>query len=367
MADTPVSDRSSARTVPRGLAVLVALASITVVTAGIKVTAGIVGPVFLALILVIAVHPAGTYLRRHGWPRWLSAIVVLVALYGILVVIFGSVVFSLGRLTTILPDYADKFDDLVDDVKQFLQDHGVAAASADSILGNIDSHTLISAAGSLLSSAVSLTSTLILIISVALFLVVDSLGVDDRTAVLRHVRPNIAEAMIGFTNGTRRYLLVTTLFGFIVAVLDAGVLWAIGIPLPLLWGLLSFITNYIPNIGFVLGVVPPAVLGLLEGGPGTMLLVIVVYSAINVVLQSFVQPKFVGDAVGLSTTITFLSLVVWGWILGPLGAILAVPLTIFVKSLLVDVDPQTRWMNIFIADTVSATPSGPSNEGSADA
>ncbi|MCF8571037.1 AI-2E family transporter [Gordonia sp. HY002] len=352
MAATSSPGSSPAWAVPRGLAVLAALASLTVTTAGIKMTAGIVGPVFLALILVVAVHPAGVYLRKHGWPTWLSAVVVLVALYGTLALVFVSIVFSLGRLTTIIPSYTDRLDDLVGNVKAFLHDHGVDHGAADSVLGNIDSHTLINAAGSVLSSAVSLTSTLVLIISVALFLVVDSLGMGERTTTLRRVRPNIAEALIGFAVGTRRYLLVTTVFGFIVAVLDSGVLWAIGIPLPILWGLLSFITNYIPNIGFVLGVVPPAILGLLEGGPGTMLLVIVIYSVINVVLQSFVQPKFVGDAVGLSTTVTFLSLVVWAWILGPLGAILAVPLTIFVKALLIDIDPATRWMNIFIADSV---------------
>ena len=125
----------------------------------------------------------------------------------------------------------------------------------------------------------------------------------------------------------------------IVAVIDTIALAFLGIPVPLLWGLLAFITNYIPNIGFVIGLIPPALLGLLEGGLGADDRRDRVYCVINLVIQSVIQPKFVGDAVGLSTTLTFLSLVFWAWVLGPLGALLAIPLTLLAKALLVDVDP----------------------------
>jgi AI-2 transport protein TqsA len=117
-----------------------------------------------------------------------------------------------------------------------------------------------------------------------------------------------------------------------------------------LWGLLAFITNYIPNIGFVIGVVPPAILGLLEGGWALGLAVVVVYSVINLVIQSVIQPKFVGDAVGLSTTLTFLSLVFWAWVLGGLGALLAIPLSLLMRSLLVDVDPKSQWLTPLLSN-----------------
>src|SRR4029453_7620271 len=97
--------------------------------------------------------------------------------------------------------------------------------------------------------------------------------------------------------------------------------------------------------GFVIGLIPPALLALLEGGPQLMITVIVVYSVINFVIQSIIQPKFVADAVNVSLTVTFLSLVFWTFVIGPIGAILAVPLTLLVKSLLFDLDPDTRWMS----------------------
>ena len=127
------------------------------------------------------------------------------------------------------------------------------------------------------------------------------------------------------------------------------------IPLAVTWGLLSFITNYIPNVGFIIGVVPPALLGLLIGGPQLMVVVIVVYSGINMVIQSIIQPRFIGDAVGLSGTVTFVALVFWAWLLGPLGAILAIPLTLLAKALLVDTDPRAKWADALLR----ATPAEP--------
>ena len=144
-------------------------------------------------------------------------------------------------------------------------------------------------------------------------------GAGDRIASIAADRPRIAEALGHFAWGTRQYLLVTTVFGLIVAVLDTIALAILGIPLAITWGLLSFITNYIPNIGFILGVIPPALLGLLTGGPKLMVIVIVVYCVLNTVIQSVIQPRFIGDAVGLSVTVTFVVLFFWSWLLGQPG------------------------------------------------
>jgi AI-2 transport protein TqsA len=174
---------------------------------------------------------------------------------------------------------------------------------------------------------------------------VDTVQFPARLVAATPRRPQVVGALRSFAQGTRRYLVVSSIFGLIVAVIDTVVLWALDIPLPLLWGLLSFITNYVPNIGFIIGLVPPAVLGLLQGGPELMITVIVLYCAVNFVIQSIIQPKIVGDAVGLSATVSFLSLVFWAWVLGPIGALLAIPLTLLTKSLLVDIDPATEWLN----------------------
>ncbi|WP_448222358.1 AI-2E family transporter [Gordonia iterans] len=333
---------------PRGVIVTLGMAGLVVSITGLRSVSSIAGPVFLALMLVVAVHPLSRWLRARGWPSWLACLVVVLAVYAILIGLFASIAFSLVRLTSILPEYSAQFDKIVANAEKFLTSHGVTSESFHNAISHIDAGKVASAVGGVVGELTSVTSALVLVIVLALFMAVDSIGFSDRMTALHDSRPDIAAALGSFAIGTRKYLVVTTVFGFIVAVLDAGFLWWVGIPLPLLWGLLSFITNFIPNIGFILGLIPPALLALLDGGVSKLVLVVVVYSAINVILQSVIQPKFVGDAVGLSATLTFLSLLVWAFILGPLGAILAVPLTILTKALLIDIDPSTRWANVLL-------------------
>ena len=354
-------------TLPRGTIVLLSLAGLVVAVGGIKSVASLVGPLFLALMLTVAVAPIPSWLRRKGWPTWASFLVTLALVYGILIGLFASLVFSVARLATILPTYSAKFNDLVGDFKSFLTSHGVSEDKVHAILSNVDSSKVISVVTDLLSSTLSITSALILILALLLFMAADAVGYDDRMETLRRTRPDIAAAFSSFSRGTRSYLWVSTVFGLIVAVLDTGALALMSVPLPVLWGLLSFITNYIPNIGFVIGVIPPALLALLDGGPDKMLLVIIVYSVINVIIQSVIQPKFVGDAVGLSTTLTFVSLLFWSWVIGPLGAILAVPLTMMAKALLIDIDPATRWADVLLSSSSPRKPDDDAAESTATA
>ena len=134
-----------------------------------------------------------------------------------------------------------------------------------------------------------------------------------------------------------------------VAAVDLVALVIIGVPLAFAWAVLAFVTNYIPNVGFLLGVIPPALIALLEGGVGPALAVVVSYSVINVVIQSIIQPRITGNAVGITATVAFVSLIFWAYLLGPLGALLAVPATMFVKYLLVDHSDRGRWMGALLS------------------
>jgi len=180
---------------------------------------------------------------------------------------------------------------------------------------------------------------------------------------LNRVKPELASSLDRFVYGTQRYLLMTALFGAIVAVLDTAALWLLAVPLPLVWGFFSFLTNFIPNIGFVIGVIPPALLALLDSGWQSMLFVVLTYSVLNVVIQTFVQPRFVGAAVGLSAEVTFLSLVVWTFLLGALGALLAVPMSLLVRAVFIDSDKRAAWATPLIETQVEPEPPGPEPAG----
>jgi predicted PurR-regulated permease PerM len=330
--------------------ILLGIASLVVTVAGIRATAWLIGPMFLALIIVISVAPLQNWMLRKGLPRWLSVLALVVGVYAILLGVALIMIISIARLGGLVPQYAGQADALLNSLDGTLRRFNVSSDELRTALQSVNWGKVAGLVGAMLASVAGLLSNLVFLLALLLFLSVEANGVGDRLQSIASDRPEIARALGDFARGTRSYLVVTTIFGLIVAVLDSIALAIMGIPLAVTWGLLSFITNYIPNVGFVLGVIPPALIGLLQGGPGLMITVIVVYSVLNFVVQSLIQPRFIGDSVGLSVTVTFLTLFFWTWLIGPLGAILAIPLTLLAKALLVDVDPGASWADAFLRD-----------------
>ncbi|AEV84878.1 hypothetical protein ACWT_3854 [Actinoplanes sp. SE50] len=336
---------------PRGVLVLLGFACLVVVVAGLRWVAGLIGPVFLGLMLVVTVAPLTGRLRRRGLPVWLAAVLTVLVTYLILAGLGTALAVSVARLIDLMPQYQAQFAALRDDLVSGLGALGVSAEQMHSAVAGATPDTVVRVIGSLFGGVAGLLSNTLFLVAVLLFMCLDAVDFPARLSTVVADRPQVVVALRSFARGTRRYLVVCTVFGLIVAVCDTLLLWWLGVPLPLLWGLLSFITNYIPNIGFVVGVIPPALLGLLQGGPHLMLTVIALYCLINFVIQSVIQPKVVGDAVGLSATVSFLALIFWAWVLGGLGALLAIPLTLLAKGLLVDIDPSTRWMNVLLTSS----------------
>ena len=276
----------------------------------------------------------------------------LVLVYAILLALVAALVYAVSGLVQVLPGYRDEASALLANAAALLQTVGIDPQQVRTALSSFDIGSVLGFLQGLAGQVAGLLSNLALVLTLLLFLALDATSLPERLQVIGRNNPDALVALRSFALGTRKFLLVATIFGLMIAVLDVAVLWLLGIPLALLIGVLALFGNYIPSIGFLLALVPAALLALLEGGPGVMLVVVIAFSVINVVLQTFVQPRFVGQAVGLSVSVTFLSLVFWGWVLGPLGALLAVPLTLLAKALLVDLRPQTRW----IGGLISARP-----------
>ena len=340
---------------PRPVLLLVGFAAAVVAVGGVYAMSGIIGPAFLALMLTVAAQPLRERLTLWGLPGWAGGLVTAVVIYAVLLSLTVAMVVAGARFATILPSYQSDLGRVVRDAVAWAEDWGVSQQQVQELVEALDLGRMVGWVGDVIGGLVGVASSLIFVVTLVLFMAVDGGRFPATLRALPQERHHLAAALRSFAVGTRTYLLVSTVFGLIVAVIDTVALIWIGVPGAVLWGLLAFITNYIPNIGFVIGVIPPAVIGLLEGGPRMMVLVLVTYSVINVVIQSVIQPKVVGDSVGLSSTVTMLSLVFWAVTLGPLGALLAVPLTLLAKALLVDADPRTRW----VAPLLSGAPPGP--------
>ena len=329
---------------PSGLIILLGVAAALVAALGMRQFSNILGPVFMALVLSIAVHPVRRFADRRRWPAWLGIILSLLAVYGIVAGLFFILVIAGIQFAALLQDYAPQFQALLNQASALLESVGVSQEQLQSIVKELSPNRLVGLASSVIGGIAGVLSDIVFLIVLLFFTVADAGSFASKLDRITPQGRRLADAFGQFAHGTRQYLAVATIFGVIVAVCDVVALWILDIRYAWLWGLLAFITNYIPNIGFIIGVVPPTIIALLDHDVATAIAVVVVYSVLNFVIQTIIQPRVVGVTVGLSATLSFLSLIVWATILGASGAFLAIPLSLLVKSLLVDVDPEHDWV-----------------------
>ena len=234
---------------PRGLIVLLGMTGLLVSVLALQQFASILAPVLLALILVIGVHPLTGILRRRGVPMWLAVTITVIAVLALILGLAAALALSVARLATILPTYQDSFNQLVENLRSGLASLGVGRDQVLAVLDQISFSSIASLLGGLLAGLAGIFSNLLFLLFVVAFMALDAVGFSGRLSRARRERADVVGALDTFVHGTRSYLLVSTVFGLIVAVIDTGFLWLVGVPLPLLWGLLAFITNYIPNVG----------------------------------------------------------------------------------------------------------------------
>jgi AI-2 transport protein TqsA len=334
---------------PRGLIILLGIAAALVVALGMRQFSNILGPVFLALVLSIAVHPVRRLAARYHLPAWLGMILSLITVYLIVFGLFAILVIAGIQFASLLQSYGPQFQAFLQDASQALQSVGISQEKLQDFVNDLSPSRLVGVASSLLGGLAGVLSDAFFLIVLLFFTVVDA---GDFASKLKRDPVHgqrLAEVFDRFAVGSRQYLAVATIFGAIVAVCDFIALWILDIRYAWLWALLAFITNYIPNIGFIIGLVPPTIIALLDKDVVTAIIVVVVYCVLNFVIQTIIQPRVVGVTVGLSATLSFLSLIVWATILGASGAFLAIPLSLLVKALLVDVDPEQNWVGVLLS------------------
>lgn len=353
-ADGPVPDPGRRPLVPRVTVALLTLTGAVGVLFGLREYASIVAPLMLTANLFIAAFPIQTWLIRLGVPRVLAQTALALTVFAILGVFFYSLSWSIVALIAELPRYQAQFWSLYQEIVQLLTQFGVTEAQVLDQLSQVSPANFASILRGALGQVTGFLTVIVVLVTMIFMMVIDAGTFAARDGVLQRHQPLVWHSVADFVVGVRRYWVVSTVFGLIVAVIDTIGLMVLDVPLPIVWGILAFLTNYLPNVGFIIGLVPPALMALLANGPVTALIVVVFYSVVNFVIQSIIQPKFNGDAVGVTATVALLSLLLWSSVLGAMGALLALPMTLLAKALLVDHDPQLRWLNAFISNDPSS-------------
>ncbi|MFE4465050.1 AI-2E family transporter [Oerskovia sp. NPDC056781] len=345
---------------PPGLApstrTLLSLAAAVIVLAGVYFARSLFGPLALAAVVVIIVQPVRGPLQRRGWPRWAATTTTIVVAYLILGALAALLAFAGVQFADLVGQYLDDLSAMLSQATTWLESFGVEGQVTDAVTSWLDPSTIAGFAATIGGTAMSVLTAFFFVLAYVIFMAADATRYQDARSRFGGQRPATLDRITAYNSGVRRYFVVNASFGAVVAIIDGLALWWMGVPAPAVWAILAFVTNFVPNIGFVLGLVPPAVMALVVGGWPLALAVVAVYCVVNVVLQVLVQPKFVADAVNLSLTLSFFSVVFWTLVIGPLGAILAIPLTLLTRALVIEGDPGSGWLRYLSGDTAAAPP-----------
>ncbi len=318
---------------------LIIAASVIIILAGLKIAQPIVVPVLVAFFLAVLVSPAITFLVRFKFPVGVAVTVVVISLFGFFYGLGTLVANSTDQFIERLPDYQSKLQGwlidvqikapwLVDDVKQRLSELK-PTQNALSLLGS-----LFSGLGSVLTSIVLIVFTLI-------FSLLEGQNANKKARIA--LDSNTIEYMKRFSKLVQRYLLVKSLISFATGVLVGLLLWLADVDYPFLWGTFAFFMNYIPNVGSLLAAIPPVILASIQHSLPGFIITSSGFIAINMIIGNLIEPRLMGKSLDISPLVVFLSLIFWGWIFGPIGMLLSIPLTVVVKIGL-EVYPKTKWL-----------------------
>jgi predicted PurR-regulated permease PerM len=307
-----------------------------------RAASDILAPIILAAVLAISTTPLLYWFMKKGAPAWLALLLTVAATVVIIVLLVWLVGSSVQDFGASIAQYEDRFNELEQTLGGTLTNLGVDVENL-----TVDQFTvpkeLLGVAAEFAGGVVSGLSNWGLIIMTSVFFLVEATIMPRKArSVTQEGDPDVQQ-ILRLNQDLRQYMAVNAGVGALAAIMNVIFLTLMGIEFAVLWGVLSFFFSFVPNIGFIISVIPPAFMALLQFGVTEMLIVIGVYIVINFVVDNIIKPRFIEESVNISATVTFLSLVIWGWVLGPIGAILAVPMAIIVQAILASRE-DTRWL-----------------------
>ena len=331
---------------PRFGSILMVLGALVIVLAGMRAASDIITPFLVSVFLATLTGPMVFWLHRHRVPKVLAVLVVVGSIFGCLTLVGGIAIGSLEDFNENLPSYQEQLEgqieSLASSATKLLGEFGIATASAD-IWNFLDLGTAASLARTTVLQIGNAVTKSFLVVLITLFALFEAFRMPSKlNRALGHTEKTWS-GFRTFASSVQKYLAVKTVASLATGLAAGLWVWILGVDYPVFWGLLAFLFNYVPNIGSIVAAVPAVLMAIVQFGGGTGLLVAVGYLVINVVIGGVIEPNFMGDSVGLSPLVVFMSLIFWGWVLGGVGMLLSTPLTISVKIALQNY-PDTRWI-----------------------
>jgi AI-2 transport protein TqsA len=331
---------------PNFSAILIAAASLVVVVAGMQAASTIINPFLLAVFLASLCAPPLFWLQRRGVPNGLAVAIILLGLLVAALLLMLFVGRSVNALTLQLPAYQERLGIIMGGLTAWLSSLGLDMTNV-LVSDYLSPGKVISVVYYMLFAFKGLFRNMFLVFLIVLFILIEASGFPGK---LQAAFPNPEKTLGHFkamTANVNQYMGMKAIFSLATGVLVWLLLTLIGVDFAPTWGLLAFLLNFIPNIGSIIAAVPAILLALIQLGWPCALLTLLGYLVVNITIGNFLEPRVMGRSLGLSTLVVFLSLLFWGWVLGPIGMVLSVPLTMIVKIALA-ANEDTRWVAVLL-------------------
>ena len=326
-----------------GARYLLTFASLIVVIAGVRAADTIIIPILLAVFIAVLSLPLLYGLQQWGLPRILAVVATVLADIAILSAVGFLVVRSVDEFTGQLPGYQANLEQATSSVVQWISERGVPIEAADFL----DAERVVGLVGGAVTRVAAVLQNALLVILITVFILFEA------TSLPTKLRLAFGEGGDRFDRWTRtaqdvqHYLGIKTVVGVVKGVLTGFLVAFFDIDFPVFWALSAFVLHYIPSIGSIVAAIPPVLIALVQFGPGSAAGVALGYLVIDTVLGNLLEPTLMGRRFGLSVLVVFMSLLFWGWVWGPVGMLLSVPLTIIVKIILANTE-DLRWLAILL-------------------
>ena len=325
---------------------MLAAACFVVVVAGIQAASAVLVPFLLSVFIAVAASPPLIWLEKKRVPSGLAVILIMLAVMLFFLLLINIITGAIESFTESIPLYQTRMEGLVEGVVPLLKKARIDITS-ETLLNVANPGKMMQLLGTLLSKLGGVFTNTFLIILTVVFILLEASGFSVKLRAAFGGNGNSEKGFARIADGIRHYLAIKSATSFTTGSIIYVGLMIFGVDFPAIWGLIAFIFNFVPNIGSIIAAVPAILLALVQLGAMKALFVGILYVITNVAIGNIIEPRVMGSGVGLSSLVVFLSLAFWGWIMGPVGMILSVPLTMALKIAL-EADEKTRWIAILL-------------------
>lgn len=326
---------------------LISVAAVVVIIYGMQMAKALLVPFLFASFLALITLRPMLWMEKNRVPTILAALIIVSVIMLILSLVGTIVGRSIADFTAAIPNYQEGLQLILGDFVSFVTDKLGIDNSANGIAEMIDPGFAMGLVAGLLNGLRDVLTNVFLIIFTMIFILLEASSARIKIEAAFGRKASTFERPRIFLVNLGRYLGIKTVVSLATGFCAWLLTWIVGLDFPLLWGMLAFLLNYVPTIGSIIAAVPAVLLAVVTLTPGEALATLGGFAAINVVFGNFIEPRLMGYGVGISPLVVFVGLIFWGWVLGPVGMLLSVPLTMTLKLALESAD-GTRWIAILI-------------------